>query len=86
MQFGCKECNDSGYFERIGVFEILDLNDQIRDLIVKGASSLELKEEAYKHGYRPLIVDAMDKVLKGITTLDEIDRKLIIYQGGQLWY
>ena len=61
------------------MFEILDINDELRDLIVKGASSLEIKAEAYKHGYRPLIIDAMDKVIKGITTLDEIDRKLIIY-------
>ena len=79
MQSGCKECNDSGYYERIGIFEILNMNDEIKDLISKGASSLELKTEACKYGYKPIIVDAINKVIDGITTMDEIDKKLIIY-------
>ena len=76
---GCKECNNSGYFERIGIFEVLSIEDNIKELLVNGASSIEIKEEALKGSYKPLLVDGINKVIKGITNLSEIDRKLIIY-------
>ena len=76
---GCKQCNNSGYYERIGAFEVLSLEDNIRELIVKGASSIEIRNEALKGNYRPLLVDCINKVIDGITNLDEIDRKIIIY-------
>ena len=76
---GCKECNNSGYYERIGIFEVLSLEDDIRELIIKGASSIEIRNEAMKGAYKPLLVDGINKVINGITTLDEIDKKLIIY-------
>lgn len=76
---GCKECNDTGYYERIGIFEVLNINDNIKELIVNGASSMEIREEALKWDYKPLIVDAINKVLDGITNLNELDRKLVIY-------
>ena len=76
---GCKQCNNSGYYERIGAFEVLSLEDNIRELIVKGASSIEIRNEALKGSYRPLLVDCINKVIDGITNLDEIDRKIIIY-------
>ncbi len=74
---GCKECNNSGYYERIGVFEVLNFNDNIKELIVKGASSIEIRKEALKEGYKPLIVDGINKVVDGITTLEEINKKII---------
>lgn len=76
---GCKECNGVGYFDRIGVFEILVFNDQLRELISQGESTLKIKEEAMKYGYRPLIVDGIEKVLAGITNIEELNRKLRIY-------
>ena len=76
---GCKECNNSGYFERIGIFEVLSIEDNIKELLVNGASSIEIKEEALKGSYKPLLVDGINKVINGITNLSEIDRKLIIY-------
>lgn len=76
---GCKECNGSGYFERIGIFEILSIDDNIKELIVNGASSIEIRNEALKGRFKPMVVDGINKVLNGITTLDEIDKKLIIY-------
>ena len=76
---GCKECNDSGYLERIAAVEILSLNDNIKDLIVKGASSTEIRNEALKEGYKPLVVDGINKVIEGITNLQEVNKKLIIY-------
>lgn len=76
---GCKECNNTGYYDRIGVFEILTLTDEIKELITKGASSLEIRKLAIEQGFVPLTVDAINKVINGETTLDEINKKLVIY-------
>lgn len=76
---GCKECNNSGYLDRIAAVEVLSLDDKIKDLIVKGASSTEIRNEALKGSYKPLLVDGVNKVIDGITTLQELNKKLIIY-------
>lgn len=76
---GCKHCNNTGYFERIGIFEVLQINDEIRELITQDASSLEIRKKALNLGYEPLIVDGVRKVLNGTTTLEELNNKLIIY-------
>ena len=76
---GCKECNNSGYYDRVGIFEILSMDDNIKELIVNGASSIEIKNNALKGSYKPLVVDGINKVIDGITDLNEIDRKIIIY-------
>lgn len=76
---GCKYCNDTGYYDRIGIFEVLDLTDEIKELIVNGASSIEIRNKALEGNYRPLIVDGINKVIKGYTTLDELNRKLLIF-------
>ena len=76
---GCEKCNHTGYYERTGIFEILVITDDIRQLIAKGASSIEIQEEALKGSYKPLVVDGLYKILDGQTTLDELNNKLIIY-------
>ena len=76
---GCRKCNNIGYYDRIGIFEILDISDEIKELIVKGASTIEIRNKALEQNYKPLIMDGIDKVLKGITTLEELNRQLIIY-------
>lgn len=76
---GCKLCNNTGYLERIGIFEIFLVDDTMKELIVSGKSSFEIKKEALKQGYRPLILDGVNKVLEGITTLEELNNKLVIY-------
>ncbi len=75
---GCKECNNIGYMERIGIFEVLVLDDALRELITNDASTFQIKEQAMKGSYRPLIVDGVSKVLSGETNLDELDRKMRI--------
>ena len=76
---GCKKCNQSGYLDRIGIFEVLTADDEIKDLISKDASSMEIRRKALELGYKPLLIDGINKVVNGITTLDEINNKLIIY-------
>ena len=76
---GCKKCNNTGYYDRIGLFEVLILNDNIRTLIANNESAIEIRKEALKVGYKPLVVDGINKVIKGITNLEEINNKLVIY-------
>lgn len=76
---GCAKCNNSGFYGRIGVFEILDLSENIKELIVKGASSLEIRHKAMEEGYKPLLIDGFNKVLAGETTLKELNSKLVFY-------
>ena len=76
---GCKKCNNTGYYGRTGIFEVLIMNDELRSLIVDNKSSIEIKNIAMKNGYLPLIVDGINKVINGITTLQELNNKLAIY-------
>lgn len=76
---GCEHCNNSGYYDRIGIFEILIIDDEIRELITNDASTLKIKEEALKGTYKPLVIDGLNKVLNGITTLQELNKKLVIF-------
>ena len=76
---GCKKCNNIGYYGRIGIFETLDVTDEIKELIVKGASTIEVREKALEQAYKPLVVDGISKILNGDTTLEELNRQLILY-------
>ena len=73
---GCKFCNDSGYKGRSGIFEILSLNEEIRELIVQKASSEKIAEVAIKSGMQLMVDDGIKKILAGITTIEEITRVL----------
>ncbi len=76
---GCEFCNGSGYYDRIGIFEILSLTDEIKELIINGASSLEIRQLAMQQDYKPLAVDGINKIINGITTLEEVNKKIILY-------
>ncbi len=76
---GCEYCNNTGYYGRIGIFEILILTPEIREAIANNKSSLEIKKMAESTNYRPLAVDGLCKVVNGITTLNELNKKLMLY-------
>jgi len=72
---GCKNCKQSGYWGRSGIYELLLVNEEIKKLISERASTQVIRDVAKKTaGLVPLRVDGLKKVLKGITTLDEVDR------------
>jgi type II secretory ATPase GspE/PulE/Tfp pilus assembly ATPase PilB-like protein len=71
---GCPDCSGTGYLGRIGIFELLVVNDDIRELIGKRASHTIIRERARKYGMRTLREDGIRKVLEGITTWDEVMR------------
>ena len=76
---GCEYCNNTGYYGRIAVFEVLIMNMEIREAIAHDKSSLEIKKIAEDSGYKPLAVDALVKVVNGLTTLEEINKKLMLF-------
>jgi type IV pilus assembly protein PilB len=71
---GCNECNGKGYKGRIGIYEILEVNEEIRQLIVKKVSAEEITKAAIKNGMTPLIQDGINKASGGITTIEEVLR------------
>lgn len=77
--YGCSKCNGTGYYERVAVFEVLVLNDELKELIVSNASNIDIRKYAITNtDYKPLIVDGIEKVLSGITTLDELEKRMTI--------
>ena len=76
---GCKFCNNTGYYDRIGIFEVLNLTDDLKEAIMVGKSSIEIKRIALQQSYEPLIVDGIRKVVDGYTTLEELNRKLLFF-------
>ncbi|MEJ2313215.1 MAG: ATPase, T2SS/T4P/T4SS family [Nitrospirota bacterium] len=71
---GCPACMNTGYKGRIAIFELLEINDDVRDLIVDKSSAREIKEKAVSLGMRTLYQDGIEKVKRGITTLEEVLR------------
>ncbi|MCI8431526.1 MAG: Flp pilus assembly complex ATPase component TadA, partial [Lachnospiraceae bacterium] len=76
---GCKYCDDIGYYDRIGLFEVLCFDEYLKDMIADGKSSIDIRKYAIENTeYRPLVVDGVNKVLNGITTISELKRKISI--------
>ena len=71
---GCDQCQHQGYAGRLSIMEMLKLNSQLDDLIARRATASELKAKAISMGFRPLVEDAVRRVLDGSTSLDEISR------------
>lgn len=76
---GCSHCNNTGFYERIGIFEILDITDDLKELIMNDASSIEIRKKALEGNYRPFAVDGIKKVINGTTNLKELNNKILIY-------
>jgi type IV pilus assembly protein PilB len=71
---GCNHCGQSGFRGRLGVFELLVMTSKIRELAFQGASNQDIRKEARKGGMSTLYDDGIQKVLNGITTLEEVFR------------
>jgi type IV pilus assembly protein PilB len=69
---GCDKCSDSGYKGRQGLYEVMAMSAELRRMVLRGASSADLQEQAVKEGMLTLRMDGMLKVRKGITTLEEV--------------
>jgi type IV pilus assembly protein PilB len=71
---GCSNCNKGGFRGRQGIFELMIINSKIREMIFKNVSSVEIRRQAITQGMKTLYVDGINKVIKGVTTLEEVYR------------
>jgi type IV pilus assembly protein PilB len=74
---GCPTCNGTGYKGRVGLYEVMEINDEVRELVLVGASSLELKKKAVENGMITLRASGLQKLREGITTLEEVLRETV---------
>lgn len=71
---GCVQCNNKGYTGRIGIFEVLDVTDKIKELIIQKVTSDEIQKAAIAEGMVTMLQDGLDKVSSGLTTIEEVIR------------
>jgi type IV pilus assembly protein PilB len=71
---GCAHCNNTGYRGRLALYEVMPLGDELKELVLQGASAMDIKREALKNGMATLRMSGISKVMEGATSLDEIMR------------
>jgi type IV pilus assembly protein PilB len=74
---GCEKCNNTGYKGRVGLYEVMDVTEELRELILVGASALELRRKAVDEGMITLRGSGLRKVKEGVTTIDEVVRETV---------
>ena len=74
---GCATCNGTGYKGRIGLYEVMEITEEVRELILVGASALELRKKAMDEGMLTLRMSGLEKIRQGMTTLEEIVRETV---------
>ena len=75
---GCKVCNGTGYKGRVGLYEVMEVSENIQELILVGASAREIKRKAVEEGMLTLRSSGLAKIKAGITTLDEVLRETVL--------
>ena len=74
---GCERCNNSGSKGRVGLYEVMEVSDELRELILVGASGLELRRKAVDEGMITLRRSGLRKVMDGVTTVEEVVRETV---------
>ncbi len=72
---GCEKCNNTGYKGRVGLYEVMEIAEELRELILVGASGLELRRKAVEEGMITLRRSGLHKVMEGVTTIEEVARR-----------
>ncbi|MAQ17036.1 MAG: type IV-A pilus assembly ATPase PilB [Sandaracinus sp.] len=71
---GCRTCNDSGYKGRIALYEVMPFTDRLKDMVLQGCSTAELKDEMIRGGVKSLRMSGLQKIRDGVTTIEEVGR------------
>jgi type IV pilus assembly protein PilB len=74
---GCERCNNTGYKGRVGLYEVMEISEELRELILVGASGLELRRKAVEEGMITLRRSGLQKVMEGVTTIEEVARETV---------
>ena len=77
---GCEKCNNTGYKGRVGLYEVMEITEELRELILVGASALELRRKAVEEGMITLRGSGLQKVMDGVTTIEEVARETVKYE------
>jgi type IV pilus assembly protein PilB len=75
---GCQTCNNTGYKGRVGLYEVLEITDSIREMVLTGASAIELKNRAIEEGMITLRGSGLRKLKAGLTTVEEVVRETVL--------
>jgi type IV pilus assembly protein PilB len=75
---GCGTCNGTGYKGRVGLYEVMEISEGIRDLIMVGATAVEIKRKALEEGMLTLRMSGLEKIKAGVTTIEEVLRETIL--------
>ena len=74
---GCDRCNNTGYKGRVGLYEVMEVTEELRELILVGASGLELRRKAIDEGMITLRRSGLRKVMAGMTSVEEVVRETV---------
>ncbi|MDD5438960.1 MAG: ATPase, T2SS/T4P/T4SS family [Candidatus Omnitrophica bacterium] len=77
---GCPQCNNTGYYGRTAIYEILEVDEGVKELIQKKASAQIIEESGLRHGMKTLLQNGLEKVMQGVTTIEEVVNILEISQ------
>jgi type IV pilus assembly protein PilB len=75
---GCGACNGTGYKGRIGLYEVMEISEGIRDLVMVGATAVEIKRKALEEGMLTLRMSGIEKIRAGVTTIEEVLRETVL--------
>ncbi|MEA2695199.1 MAG: type pilus assembly protein PilB [Acidobacteriota bacterium] len=75
---GCERCSTTGYKGRVGLYEVMEIDDEVRELILSGASAFELRQKAIQNGMVTLRGSGLHKIRDGMTTIDEVARETVL--------
>ena len=74
---GCERCSHTGYKGRIGLFEVMQVDEDIRDLVLSGASAFELRQKSLENGMISLRHSGLEKIRQGMTSVEEVMRETL---------
>jgi len=75
---GCEQCTDTGYKGRCGLYEVMAIGEDLREMILSGASAIELREKAMEEGMLTLRMSGLQKIRDGVTTIEEVVRETVL--------
>jgi type IV pilus assembly protein PilB len=79
---GCHACHGTGYKGRVGLYEVMEITPGIRDLIMAGATAVEIQRRAVEEGMLTLRMSGLEKIKIGLTTVEEVLRETVLYRSG----
>jgi type IV pilus assembly protein PilB len=75
---GCGICNGTGYKGRVGLYEVMEISEGIRDLVMVGATAVEIKKKALEDGMLTLRMSGLEKIKGGVTSIEEVLRETVL--------